>query len=306
MKNSPQKLAMLLLAFFVSAAVSYEAITRGIADEHGEAGRIIMAGWTSFIPKESWLKALDEIDLALKYDAGDGANHYRRARLYHLCVVYLVDCDLPKVEAVKISSISYQVSRDIRPMWTRGIAHYALLKRDVGQLDQSFYELVESSVSLGPRVPQTLRLISQIALTRWQAFDEGQQLMLAQHLVRGLESPSKGVKKAIIEQLHKSRREVGGAMIASILEYLNRNIESTEWDADFVDLTFLFWSKWPVSERLDLINRLNLLATSTRVNHVLQIAGDNNKLLIACAILVQTKAVINACNNKSMSRSFNK
>lgn len=265
-----------------------------------------MAEWTTGIPKSTWFEALEEIELALKYDSGNGVNHYRRARLYHLCVVYLVDCGMPKAEAAKVAEQNYQSSRNIRPMWTRGIAQYALLKRDTGQLDQGFHELVESAVTLGPRVPSTLRLVSQIALTRWSSFHEDEQLMLAEHLVRGLESPSRGVSKGIIDLLRQHSRQVDGAMITSLFAYLKRDIDSTDWDATFVDLTFLFWSKWPVAERIELVNRLNLLAASKRINHVLKIAKDNNKLPIACAILVQSKAVAKACSNKRLQQSFNK
>jgi len=306
MKSTPIKLVILLLAFLALGTASYQSILRGFADKHSEAARVIMASWTTSVSKLAWFEALDEIDQALEYSPGNGANHYRRARLYHLCVVYLVDCGIPKAEAGVIAEQYYQSSRNIRPMWTQGIAHYALLKRDTGQLDQGFHELVQSAVTLGPRVPPTLRLISQIALGHWQAFDTQEQIMLADHLVRGLESPAGGVHKAIVEQLHKHQREVNGAMITSLFAYLNRDIKSAEWDATFVDLTFLFWSKWPVADRFDLVGRLNLLATSKRINLILKIARDNNKLPVACAILVPSKALTNACNNKKLERSFNK
>ena len=306
MKRNHIKLVMLLLAFFVFIPASYYSITRGLADQHSEAARIIMAGWSKGFSKQSWFEAFDEIELALKYDPNNGANHYRRARLYHLCLVYIVDCGIPKLAAAKIAEQNYQSSRNIRPKWTRGIAHYALLKRDMGQLDQEFHELVKSAVELGPWVPPTLRLISQIALSRWDAFDEDEQVMLAEHLVRGLESRSSGVRKGIVEQLHKYHLQVDGAMVESLFEYLSRDIQSTYWDASFIDLSFLFWSKWRLDDRLKLIKGINLMATSKRINHVLKIAKDNNKLPIACAILVQVKAVTNACDNKKLQQLFNK
>ncbi|MBL4680775.1 MAG: hypothetical protein JKY88_08645 [Pseudomonadales bacterium] len=295
-----------MLALIFTLVFSYFAILRGLADQHFEASRVIMSKWTTGIPKQTWFEALDEIELALKYDPGHGAHHYRRARLYHLCTIYLVDCGVSKKEAAKLAERDYQSARNIRPNWTLGIAHYALLKRDTGQLDQRFHELVQQAVTLGPRVPPTLRLISQIALTKWSSFDADEQQMLAEHLIRGLESPAGGVKKSIVEQLHKHSRQVDGAMITSLFGYLNRDIESADWDATFVDLTFLFWSKWPIADRLILVDRLNLLATSKRVNHVLKIAKDNHKLPIACAILVQSKAVLSACNNTKLQQLFNK
>ena len=227
--------------------------------------------------------------------------HYRRARLYHFCVLYLVACELEKKQAAEVAKHHYRQAIAIRPYWAEGQARLAIFKRDIGELDSEFQKLVSTAMSQGSWDPAVQTLIAKISLSHWSVFSEDERASLTDNIVRGVRNPSRRAATRVVGLIKEKASTIDDAIVGKLAQML---VDET-WNSSFVELAFMFWSRGSTGNRRAIIIALNNF-TDKRVNKVLTIARNYRKLPIACAVLVQTKAVLRACHDRRILGSIKK
>lgn len=269
---------------------------------YAERSREIMRGWADRVPKSEWLAAHENLSKALWLDEGHGVYQYRMARLYHLCFLSYVDCDVDKRQAAEKARGHYTYSIQIRPRWPRTIAEFAQLKRDLGEYDEEFLRSLRLAMLYGPWEPDVHTIVARVALSRWSLFDADMQALLAEHIVRGLRSPSRGagarVYKIVVQFSHAATGELTQALAALLIEH--------DWhgkEGDYSDMAFLFWAAWSGRDRLGIVQKMAAVSASNSARRlILSAAQKHHKMAIACGFLPRTGDLAERCTDQRLIR----
>lgn len=257
--------------------LAYVAGKWGLADYYSEQSYQITRSWANGeVTEESWQKNHGLLDKALSLDPIHPTYNHRMGRLYHIRM------GMKPLERDKYGALAkqhFEHSLEIRPYWPLTWANLALVKRDLREFDERFFEATVNAARYGPWEPGVHQILASIGLPYTFVFaDEPEaKAAIVGSVTRGLRSPVSYAPREVLVQLKQSRLSVDAELIAA----LENMLLDHEWDRNtevFTEVALLFWNRWSDGVPQELARKIAGAAD----RRVLNVVDQYDKLMRVC------------------------
>jgi polysaccharide biosynthesis protein VpsP len=112
--------------------------------------------------------------------------------------------ELPEARPARLIALAYyRESVKLRPTWPYGWVDLALVKYRLGEIDDEFYNALNTSAELGPWEPGVQKVIIDIGLHGWSLMNEDAHTLVLNTIKNAAVHSNKGHVNSIIEQLKR-------------------------------------------------------------------------------------------------------
>lgn len=257
--------------------LAYVAGKWGLADYYSEQSYQITRAWANGeVTEESWRKNHALLDRALSLDPTHPTYNHRMGRLYH---VRMGMEPLRRDENGALAKQHFERSIEIRPYWPLTWANLALVKRDLREFDDRFFEATIKAARYGPWEPGVHQILASVGLPFAFVFADEPEARAAiiGSVTRGLRSPVSYAPREVLAQLKNSQLLVDAELIAA----LENMLLAHEWDRNtevFTEVSLLFWSRWPDGVPQQLSRKIAGVAD----RRTLSVVDQYDKLMRVC------------------------
>ena len=205
---SSVKKIMLSLTILVLCGLIFLVGQLGLADIYAHKSYRTLKTWqlAPYVMEDAkWDKIKNNLQHALVYDPGNPELMMATGLAYEGRYAEKA-VQLPEAKADRGEALAYyRQSVALRPGWPYGWIDLALVKYRLGELDQEFYDALNTADELGPWEPGVQRVIIDIGLHGWNHIDDATHTLVLNTIKKAVIHSDKKHVDTILGILKKYR-----------------------------------------------------------------------------------------------------